>query len=421
MIRNEKYNLFSYITGQFISLLGSGIQNIALPLYILSLTGSTAKMGIFSFAISIPLILFSPLGGYLGDIFNRKKIMYLTDFGQGFILLILTWVISLGISNFWILFITQFICSTLSSLFNSASSAIIGDIVSDDYINKAITIEDNCYNISNLTAPLIGGVLYTILGIKFVIMMNAFSFIISGIFEFCISYNPKHLEENTAFSFGGFVSNTKNIFSIIKGSKSLIDFMLLLSILNFIVGPLFKVLFPYGFNKVIGFSVNSYSMLNSIFFVGLILGNFIVLRSFQKRSNSSIMRNGMIGIVVSMLLYCGSFLLFFLGIHNHQLLFALFALSNIFFAIMNTYCNTPLYSFVQKNIPANIRSSFSSTVFLVGELMKPLSALIAGVMLESVHIYFYFAFVTVLGILSLKFLKVDLESVPSINSVEASV
>lgn len=76
-------NLWMYIGGRFISLMGSGVQMIAIPLYILDLTKSGTLMGVFSILTLVPALITAPFSGIIGDRRNRRNIMIAMDLGRG--------------------------------------------------------------------------------------------------------------------------------------------------------------------------------------------------------------------------------------------------------------------------------------------------------------------------------------------------
>ncbi len=100
MEKRTKRNVFLLTAGRLVSLFGSGVQGIAIPLYILDVTGKASMMGLFSMATLIPGLLFAPVSGVLGDRFNRKVLMITTDVVR-FLLISLLALLSLWIRLFW--------------------------------------------------------------------------------------------------------------------------------------------------------------------------------------------------------------------------------------------------------------------------------------------------------------------------------
>ena len=68
------------ILGKLVSLVGSNMQQFALSLYVLSITGSaTIFASILSISI-LPRLLLSPIAGVFGDLFDRKRSIVLLVF-----------------------------------------------------------------------------------------------------------------------------------------------------------------------------------------------------------------------------------------------------------------------------------------------------------------------------------------------------
>jgi DHA3 family macrolide efflux protein-like MFS transporter len=78
-----------YAAGRAVSVVGTNIQNIAVPLFILDLTGSGTVMGTFMIVSTVPRLIVYPIGGVVGDRVNRKWIMVWMDFGRGGLILLL--------------------------------------------------------------------------------------------------------------------------------------------------------------------------------------------------------------------------------------------------------------------------------------------------------------------------------------------
>lgn len=107
----QKRNLILFNSGRIVSLIGSGVQMIAIPLYILDLTGSGALMGLCMVLAMVPALVMAPISGVLGDRFNRKLIAIYTDYGRGLLILSLAGLAVLGRMNVNILFISQIVIS----------------------------------------------------------------------------------------------------------------------------------------------------------------------------------------------------------------------------------------------------------------------------------------------------------------------
>ena len=75
--RNRDFNLLW--SGQVVSDLGGRVSGIALPLLVLALTGSPAKLGIVAATESLPLLVLTVPAGALVDRRDRKRVMIVAD------------------------------------------------------------------------------------------------------------------------------------------------------------------------------------------------------------------------------------------------------------------------------------------------------------------------------------------------------
>ncbi|HCO70292.1 MAG TPA: MFS transporter, partial [Mesotoga infera] len=118
-------NFWLFSVGRLVSLIGSGVQALAIPLYILDLTGSGTMMGTFAVITMLPRIVFGPIAGVLGDRFNRKLIMIYMDFARGAAILAMAYLADAEALTISILFIFQLLISTLDISFDPATAAML--------------------------------------------------------------------------------------------------------------------------------------------------------------------------------------------------------------------------------------------------------------------------------------------------------
>src|SRR5947207_13701691 len=76
-LRNRDFRLFW--AGNFLSNIGTWMQNIAQGWLVLTLTNSAFWLGLVGFCSTIPLLLFTLIGGVIADHVNRRKILMITQ------------------------------------------------------------------------------------------------------------------------------------------------------------------------------------------------------------------------------------------------------------------------------------------------------------------------------------------------------
>jgi MFS family permease len=379
------------VLGRLVSVTGTGIQSITIPLYILDITGSGAYMGIFIMLSLLPSLILSPFAGVIGDRFNRKKIMVNSDFLDGLVILLLAFITYTNRMNITILFTAQVIVSLIGAMFSAATSAMIPELVEEEELNRANAIIGGVNNFSMIVGPALGGIIYGIWGIGVVFLLNGMSFILSAISEIFIKYTKKH-EEKEKLSTRVFFKEIKEGISYIFSYKGLMYLFLFSMILNFIISPIFPVVVPYITRKVIKFSAQQYGFLETSFTVGMLIGNFIFALFLSKAKAKKLMVFG----------------LFFFLIMNTMFAFAVFPKSVNYFggptwefftllasimAIMGLsmpIMNTPVMTNMQKMVPNNLRSRVFSVSSIISQAGVPLGAAIYGFMLDKIPAHYIY-------------------------------
>ena len=76
-LRHRDFRLFW--TGNFLSNIGTWMQNIAQGWLVLQLTNSAFWLGVVGFAASFPILLFALIGGVIADHVNKRKMLMVTQ------------------------------------------------------------------------------------------------------------------------------------------------------------------------------------------------------------------------------------------------------------------------------------------------------------------------------------------------------
>ena len=200
-------NFTLLVLGQASSLFGNYILRLALSMYVLEMTGSAAVFaGILSIA-TIPTILLSPIGGILADRANRRNIMVALDTLTG-ISVLCTAVFLSGDNAVVVISVLLVILSVLGAFETPTVQACIPQMLAGDNIIKGNAVVNQVASISYLIAPLLGGILYSAVGLKPVMYASVVCFFVTALFECFIKlgYQAREFQGNV-------LSMVKNDFS----------------------------------------------------------------------------------------------------------------------------------------------------------------------------------------------------------------
>lgn len=394
----QKRNTALLISGRFISILGSGIQLVAISLYILEKTGSGALMGLFALVSLVPSLIISPFAGVFGDRLNRKKLMMLADFIRGILVALLALFTVDGFLSLLLLFSLQILISGMDSIFNAGSDGILPDLVPQGELHKVNAAKGGADALSMIAGPVLGGLLFGLWGMFPVFVINAASFIISGILEALLIYDKASVEKK-GIGFAPFISDIRQVLTFISQRKGIKQLFTISMILNFLVPPAFYIILPYAVKQVIKFSSSQYGYFLTCFMSGILMGNIVTSVLFKRVRAEKLMKRGL--IIQLILLIIQGFALFpfaekFFGGPNWYY-FSVIALILFCIGFFNTWINIPIQVNLQKMVPAKMRSRFYSILGFFTMAAMPLGSVIYGVMLESImphKIFITIAFLT---------------------------
>src|SRR6059036_3677688 len=100
MFRSFRYRDFAlFWTGNFLSNIGTWMENLALGWLILEMTNSPFLLGLNGFLGMVPWLIFSLPGGAIADRLNRRKLMMGTQTAMMLLALFLALLTSFGLIN----------------------------------------------------------------------------------------------------------------------------------------------------------------------------------------------------------------------------------------------------------------------------------------------------------------------------------
>ncbi|MBL4930600.1 MFS transporter [Clostridium paridis] len=276
-------NFIIVVIGQIISLFGNAIQRFCMSLYILNLTGSAAIFSGILAISTIPYILFAPIAGLLADTVNRKKIMVCLDFFSAALMSIYSLILISGKDNTIIVAIVMFMLSIIYTLYTPSVTACIPQIVEKEQLASANGVIQQVGYVVNLAAPIAAGLLYSFIGIKIVVILNAVSFLISAIIELFLDIPNLEIKQKFKNPLFESIKEMKKSFIYLKEKKKVVlGAIFSYALTNIFVVPVLSVVSPYFINVKLNMPSSIYGYIEAIFVLGMIIGGMLI--TFRPRS-----------------------------------------------------------------------------------------------------------------------------------------
>lgn len=143
--------------GQLVSLLGSGMTQFALTIWIFDKTGKATELALLGVFFMVPLLLMSPVVGVMVDRYDRKLMMMLSDLAAGVTTLCIFFLYLGGYLQVWHLYVSAAINGVFQGFQWPAYSAALALMVpKEDYVRVNSLLEIVGPG-SGIVAPIVGG------------------------------------------------------------------------------------------------------------------------------------------------------------------------------------------------------------------------------------------------------------------------
>lgn len=163
--------------GQFVSLIGLWMSNVAMGWLVYRLTGSKLLLGTVAFAGQIPAFFLGPLAGVMIDRWNLQRMLIVTQTLAAIQAAALAIVVITGVIEVWQVIALAGALGVVNAFDMPARHAFVPQMVErrEDLAN-AIALNSSLFNASRLIGPAVGGVLVAMAGEGLCFALNAVSF-----------------------------------------------------------------------------------------------------------------------------------------------------------------------------------------------------------------------------------------------------
>lgn len=383
LLKNKNYMLL--VIGNFVSLLGSNIQQFVLSLYVLSITGS-ATIFASMLAISIlPRILLSPIAGVFGDWFDKKKAIVILDIANAIFLFGFAAIIFYqGNASIFIIYILVVILEITEVFFHSAMSVVLPSVVDKDQYLEANSLRVMLVSFGQLMGPIIGAILFSSFGLMIAVLINGISFLLSAISELFI-YIPKIKEKSSKLSVVQFKKEFISGLQVIKQSKLLKLIISLAVIVNFSVAPLFSVGIIFLIKEVLLQSDLKFGLLQTVLSLSMIVAPLVLTKKLKtmKFGDGLIKLFLITGILIMMISLSINNQIY--NLYQGNISYGIVVLICFLIGMLVTAINISVQTILQKTVPLEYMGRVSTTLSLFAIIAIPLGQMLFGYLYDIIN------------------------------------
>ncbi len=317
-LRNPVYRLYlGALLGQMASM---NMQMMARSLLIYRLTGSAAILGAMSLANALPMLSLALFGGVIADRVQKKYVMLAGQASSALISLGIALVLTLGYlssehtGSWWILIVASVLQGTVMGLMMPSRQAIIHEIVSEEQLLNAISLNSMGMNTLRLFAPAATGFLIDAFGFGAIYYAMTGMYLMAVVF---IAFMP--LTSTMAIRGGGALAEIKEGFHYIRHETTIL-LILLFTLVSVVLSMPYMFLMPVFTEDILKVGATGMGVLLSVSGIGALVGSLVLAslpnkkRGLMLLGGSLILGIALVGFSFSNMWYLSLALIVFVGL-----------------------------------------------------------------------------------------------------------
>jgi MFS family permease len=170
-------NYRRYYAGQAVSLIGTWMQMTAQSWLVLTLTHSSAALGVIVALQTLPVLLLGPYGGVIADRVDKRKMMIALQSAMGVQALILGLLTVTGAVRVWEIGVLAALLGLNNAFENPSRQSFMLEMVGPEHLRNAVSLNSVLVNAARTIGPAVAGILIASVGDGICFLANAASFV----------------------------------------------------------------------------------------------------------------------------------------------------------------------------------------------------------------------------------------------------
>ncbi len=153
------------------------MQVVATGWLVLQLTNSAFQLGLLGLLRALPVMILAMIGGTVADIFDRRRLLLITQTVLLLIAAILAVTTATGTVSMPLIYALTVIAGATNAFDNPARQSLIPNLVPREELTAALTLNITTFQLGQIVGPLIGGIVVASFGAQGAYAIDALSFV----------------------------------------------------------------------------------------------------------------------------------------------------------------------------------------------------------------------------------------------------
>ncbi|MCR5428699.1 MAG: MFS transporter, partial [Lachnospiraceae bacterium] len=373
----------------------AGLYSFAVSFYILEISNNNAFLqGMYLTLCGVVLLLFTPIGGVLGDRFNKAGIMFICDYLRGLLVIAATVLMMLFKSSdahIVILFAVGALGNAIGGIFSPAAQALFPHIVDEDKLQQANSYVNIKSSLLGIFGVVLAGIMYGLMPVTTLFMIVGVCYVLSGVSEMFIRYEHRVSTERLTIKLA--LGDMREGFVYLKQQKAIVALMIAILFVNFFIAPFYSNFLPY-FIKTDVAAAKSYifdgfltpelwsSVLSVVMGISSLLASAILSAKKQDDRIGGKVAKLLCANVGLMVLLTGSYRLFETGVISISTFLVALCTGGLIWGFLLPNINIPITTTFMRVVDRDKLSKVTSITAVFSQGLIPIATALAGVILQ---------------------------------------
>ncbi len=170
-------NFRLFLSGQFVSAIGTWINFTASGWLVWRLTHSGSALGVNSALAFGPMLILGAWGGVLADRFNKRKILISTQSAFAVLALVMATLIAAHVIELWMVYTLSVFTGLVIAIDNPARQSFYVEMVGEAELTNAVSLNSAAFTGARVIGPAIAGVVIATAGMALCFGLDAVSYL----------------------------------------------------------------------------------------------------------------------------------------------------------------------------------------------------------------------------------------------------
>ena len=298
-LRHRNYRVF--FIGSIVSRIGDDMQEVAEDWLVFVMTGSPFLLGLVAFCKGPSRVLLAPIFGAVVDRVDRRKILLCVTIFQMVLAAVYGYLVMTKLIAFWQIVILAILDGLVAPLNRVTRQTVIPELVPQDSLVSAISINSVGNNSSQVLGPVLGGILIAWWGIEAVFLINAISFCAILLSLFSMELPQRGGDDRSL--------NIRN--EIAEGARFMWNQPLILEVMSiqlfsFFLALPFNRFFPVYAKNILDIGPTGLGLLRGSFAAGSVVGGMGLILFGAAKNQLRLLRVASLAMTVCLIMFAYS-------------------------------------------------------------------------------------------------------------------